>query len=129
MLTCGAAACSACVIAPSPAQFGDVSAGNVSNLAVGSLKAVPGAPVCIGRDANGVYAMSLTCTHAGCEISGVSPAGLICFCHGSQFDSNGNVVRGPATQPLAHFVVTVDSSGVLTIHGSQAIAADQRLKV
>lgn len=99
---------------------------------MGSLRAVSNEPVCIGRDANGVYAMTLTCTHAGCDIGtegSVSPQGLFCGCHGSAFDANGAVVRGPATQPLDHFAVTVDSSGDLTIHGGQTVAASQRLSV
>jgi Rieske Fe-S protein len=111
---------------------GDVPAGTVAELPVGSLNVVGTEPVCIGRDAGGVYAMTLTCTHAGCDIGQhgtVSPRGLFCGCHGSQFDANGNVVQGPATQPLDHFAVTVDASGNLTIHGGQIADASQRLAV
>jgi hypothetical protein len=38
-------------------------------------------------------------------------------------------VRGPATQPLDHFAVTVDSGGALTVHGGQIVGASQRLTV
>ncbi len=129
----------AAVLAPSgcssgvqPADVGDVSAGNVSALSVDSLRAIGSDPVCIGRDANGAYAMTLTCTHAGCNIAesgSVSYQGIQCACHGSQFDANGNVVRGPAGSPLQHFAVTADSAGNLTIHGGQEVGADVRLKV
>lgn len=125
-VACGAAA------GVQPASVGDVSAGNVSGLPVGSLSAVSGEPVCIGRDSRGVYAMTLTCTHAGCDIGAtgdVSPAGLVCGCHGSRFDANGNVVSGPAPSPLDHFAVTADGSGNLTIHGGQVVDASQRLAV
>jgi cytochrome b6-f complex iron-sulfur subunit len=130
----GAAGAVACGPAASvaPASVGDVPAGNVSSLPVGSLRAVSGEPVCIGRDSGGVYAMTLTCTHAGCDIGAtgdVSPSGLLCGCHGSRFDANGNVVSGPAPSPLDHFAVTVDSSGNLTIHGGQVVDAGQRLAV
>jgi Rieske Fe-S protein len=111
---------------------GDVEAGEVSQVAIGSLTVVGTEPVCIGRDAAGVYAMTLTCTHAGCDIGQrgtVSAQGLICGCHGSEFDANGNVTRGPATKPLDHFDVSVDASGHLTIHGDQIVAAGQRLMV
>ncbi len=99
----GAAAASLGGCSSSAAPLADVSAGAVSALAVGSLEAVAGQAVCIARDAGGVYAMTLTCTHQGCNIAdgGTVTAALIeCPCHGSQFDANGNVVRRPATSPL-----------------------------
>jgi cytochrome b6-f complex iron-sulfur subunit len=130
----GAAAAASGCSSPgaSPAPVGEVQAGTVSELAVGSLVVVGSEPVCIGRDTAGVYAMTLTCTHAGCDIGQqgtVSPQRLFCGCHGSEFDANGNVIRGPATQPLDHFAVSVDASGNLTIHGDQVVAASQRLTV
>ena len=131
MFAGAAAAASACSSAGvGPAQVGDVPAGNVSQLAVGSLQKVGIEPVCIGRDKAGVYAMTLTCTHAGCDMGqngSVSGQGLFCGCHGSVFDANGNVVRGPATQPLDHFAVTADASGNLTVRGGQIVDAGQRL--
>jgi cytochrome b6-f complex iron-sulfur subunit len=115
-----------------PAPVGDVPAGNVAILPVGTIRPLASVPACIGRDANGVYAMTLTCTHAGCDMGqqgSVSGGGLFCACHGSRFDANGNVVAGPAPQPLEHFGVTVDASGELTVHGGQVVSSDQRLKV
>jgi nitrite reductase/ring-hydroxylating ferredoxin subunit len=133
LVVVGATATGACsAAAVSPAQVGDVQAGAVSQLAVGSLQLVGSEPVCIGHDAAGVYAMTLTCTHAGCDIGQagtVTPQGLVCGCHGSEFDVDGNVTRGPATQPLAHFAVTVDASGNLTVHGDEVVDASQRLTV
>jgi nitrite reductase/ring-hydroxylating ferredoxin subunit len=121
-----------CSSAVGPAAVGDVPAGNASGLAVGSLTPVGGQPVCIGRDAGGAYAMTLTCTHAGCDMAqngSVSGQGIFCACHGSEFDANGDVVRGPASQPLDHFAVTMDASGDLTIHGGEIVNAGQRLKI
>ncbi len=128
----GCVAASACSSSSpaSPANVGDVAAGNVSSLSVASLKAIPGAPACVGRDANGVYAMTLTCTHQGCDIGTdgtVSAEGLRCGCHGSAFDVDGNVVNGPATAPLAHLAVTVDASGDLTVHTGTEVDASTRL--
>lgn len=112
----------------SPQPFGDVAAGNVSSLPVGALVAVPGAPACVGRDAGGVYAMTLTCTHQGCEAA-VSGRGIACPCHGSVYDADGNVVAGPATAPLQHFAVSVDAAGNVTVHGGTPVDAGVRVAV
>ncbi len=133
LLAGSAGAASACSSPDtSPVQVGDVAAGNAARLLVGSLETVGAYPVCIGRDAAGAYAMTLTCTHAGCdmgETGSVSPQGLRCGCHGSEFDINGDVVRGPATRPLVHFALTVDASGNLIIHSDQIVSPSQRLTV
>ena len=109
-----------------------IAAGSESGVPQGSLRAVPGFPVAIGRDQSGIYALSLICTHAGCDMSqagSVSPSLIDCACHGSLFDGQGNVLRGPAASPLEHFVVTADASGALTIHTDQATPASTRLTV
>jgi nitrite reductase/ring-hydroxylating ferredoxin subunit len=123
-------ACSSSATAPE--TFGDVAGGTVASLPVGSLNVVNGVSAAIGRDAKGVYAMTLTCTHQGCDIAtrgSVSPAGISCACHGSTFDANGNVTGGPASGPLAHFAVSVDAAGNLTVHGSQQVDSATRLSV
>ena len=51
----------------SPAAFGDVSAGNLGTLPVGTLQRVASNPVFIGRDAGGLYSVTITCTHEGCD--------------------------------------------------------------
>jgi Rieske Fe-S protein len=132
LIGCAAAptACSAGAVPP--ANVGDVAAGNASALQVGTLEAVAGEPVCVGRDANGVYAMTLICTHQGCDMGhqgSVSARGLSCACHGSIFDTNGNVVGGPAPAALAHFAVTADASGNLTIHTGTEVGASSRLAI
>lgn len=114
----GLAGCSA----PSgaPQAFGDVGAGNVSALAVDSIASVPNAPAIVGRDAAGVYAMTSICTHQGCDMNvdgTITSSGVLCQCHGSRFDLQGNPVSGPANTPLEHYAVTVDATGEITIHG------------
>lgn len=115
-----------------PQAFGPTAAGNVSALSVGSIAIIPGVAACIARDASGVYAMTLTCPHAGCDIAvdgTVSGSGIQCACHGSQFDLDGNVRRGPATAPLDHFSVTADAAGNLTVNGDVVVPASTRLPV
>jgi Rieske Fe-S protein len=113
-----------------PQSFGDVTAGNAADLAVGEIKAVSGAPCFVGRDAAGIYAMTTTCTHAGCDMAnGVQGSTVFCACHGSQFDAQGNVLRGPAQLPLVHFAVTVDTAGVITVHGAQEVDPSTRVAI
>jgi Rieske Fe-S protein len=115
-----------------PEAFGDVSAGSALSLAVGSLQAVSGAPAIVGRDSNGVYAMTSTCTHEGCDLirqGTISETGVICGCHGSQFDAVGNRVSGPAKSALTHFAVAIDAAGNITVHGGTVVDASSRTPV
>jgi Rieske Fe-S protein len=111
---------------------GPVAAGNVSAITVGKLQAVPGEAVILGRDSGGLYAMSAACTHAGCMVSVVdlpSVEELSCPCHGSLFDANGAVTRGPARTSLQHYQVDVAADGTITIQGGMPVSADARTAV
>jgi Rieske Fe-S protein len=59
-------------------------------------------------------ALSSTCTHAGCAITGYSGQIFVCPCHGAQFDSAGRVVSGPARTALRQYT-TQFAGNVLTI--------------
>src|SRR4029077_14935375 len=57
-------------------------------------------------------AFSLLCTHVCCECSFISSSNIYyCPCHGSEFDSKGRVVVGPANSPLPSITLNVDSWG------------------
>lgn len=48
-----------------------------------------------------VVALSAICTHASCVVDYNATQQLLdCACHGSQFATDGRVVRGPATRPV-----------------------------
>ncbi len=57
--------------------------------------------VALVREEGKVHAISLVCTHLGCTVN-VLPRGMSCPCHGSEFNSIGGVVKGPATEALPH---------------------------
>jgi nitrite reductase/ring-hydroxylating ferredoxin subunit len=113
----------------SPAM-GLIAAGNISAVAVGSLTPIAGQPLVLGRDAGGLYSMSTLCTHQGCNIltmGSVSASGLACNCHGSTYDANGTVTRGPARAPLDHYKVDLASDGSITIEGGVIVAQNARI--
>ena len=60
------------------------------------------------------FGLNAICTHLGCVVPWDSGANkFICPCHGSQYDTNGKVVRGPAPLSLALAHVDIDDEAVL----------------
>jgi Rieske Fe-S protein len=59
-------------------------------------------------------ALTSTCTHQTCTISGFDGGDYVCPCHGSRFTTSGRVVNGPASAPLRSFNTSF-SNNVLTI--------------
>ena len=71
---------------------------------VTSTPGLDGAAILIVRDGSRrFHALSMQCTHEGCPVR--PPAqGIITYpCHGSQYDLEGRVRRGPAQLPLARY--------------------------
>jgi len=59
-------------------------------------------------------ALTAVCTHEQCIVTGFSSGTYQCPCHGSQYNTSGAVVQGPATQRLRQFT-TQFTNPVLTI--------------
>ena len=60
-----------------------------------------------------VVALSAICTHAGCSMDYVAGQKVIdCACHGSQFATDGSVLRGPAVRPLRIYNVTLANNRI-----------------
>jgi len=66
------------------------------------------------NDDNSYTALLLQCTHQENQLT-VTGTGYHCSLHGSDFDKQGNVRKGPAEQSLHHFETSVDNN-VLNIH-------------
>jgi Rieske Fe-S protein len=63
---------------------------------------------------SGAFAvLSPVCTHRGCTVD-IQGTNLVCPCHGSTYDREGRVLRGPAERPLKRHDATV-VAGVLEI--------------
>ena len=56
--------------------------------------------VIINKNDKELNIFSSKCTHLGCKINKIEDDKLICPCHGSQFNLDGNVIKGPATASL-----------------------------
>ncbi len=63
------------------------------------------------RQKQHVKVFSSHCTHLGCIINKVENGKLICPCHGSEFDLNGNAVKGPAYKPLKSYPFEMSNNG------------------
>lgn len=58
--------------------------------------------------------LSSICTHAGCNVSEVVDGAIVCPCHGSKFNLDGTVAKGPATKPLAAKPVSVQGDWIIS---------------
>jgi Rieske Fe-S protein len=106
---------------------GPIAAGNTSDLPPGSFHVL--GDVVLARDQGGIYAMSAVCTHAGCLTHANTSGGMSCPCHGAVFDSNGNVLAGPARSPLPHFAVEIAADGSITVQASSPVSLQTRMPV
>ena len=68
----------------------------------------------VNRDAQ-VFAVSAICTHRDCLLKVATPHSMICKCHGSTFESDGAVTKGPATRNLPRLETSIDERGHLIV--------------
>jgi len=83
----------------------------------GSLRVQPDAhdtQVYVLNLGDGYAALSPVCQHQGCIVNIQGPR-LVCPCHGSTYDRDGAVLRGPTERPLVRYPATVTDAGELVI--------------
>ena len=64
--------------------------------------------ICVKSNGD-VTLFSSRCTHLGCKINKSEKGVLVCPCHGSAFDTNGKVVKGPARSGLEVLAYEIDA--------------------
>jgi cytochrome b6-f complex iron-sulfur subunit len=96
-------------------------------LAAGEAFTPVGRNVAVYRDEQGVYAISRVCTHLGCIVKPTAE-GFECPCHGSRYDRNGVVTKGPAPRPLEWLEVK-EQGGTLYVDEGASVSAGTRVKV
>jgi cytochrome b6-f complex iron-sulfur subunit len=93
----------------------DFDLGPADGIVVGVRTLLPAVPAMLVHDAHGFTALSLVCTHLGCTVES-KPEGFACPCHGSRFDRQGSVTRGPAVEPLKVLRTAITPDGRLHIY-------------
>lgn len=96
-------------------------------LAAGEPFVPPGRTTALFRDGEGVYAISIICTHLGCVIKPTAN-GFECPCHGSAFAHDGAVTRGPAPRALSWVKVNM-AGGMAVIDEGATVPAGTKVSV
>jgi cytochrome b6-f complex iron-sulfur subunit len=87
------------------------------------LKTVDGSAVLMVKDnlilfvrdsVTSIKALSPVCTHQKCTVAyNPNQKRIECACHGSSFDLNGKVLKGPATTPLRTYAAVLDGDRIV----------------
>jgi Rieske Fe-S protein len=105
---------------PTPGPDGKVSGiflASTSDIPVGGGTIFPDDKLVVTQPVAGEFkAFSVVCTHVGCLCDKVVSGTIQCPCHGSTFRiTDGGVVTGPATRPLAAEQISVTNGKIMLV--------------
>ena len=70
--------------------------------------------IAVQKNADNTYqALLLQCTHQENQLTPVGKNGYHCSQHGSEFDSSGNVKKGPAEKPLERYYTSIENNNLI----------------
>jgi len=95
---------------------------DISQIANSALQTIGGTIALSGNDLDSkgilvirkneteIVALSRKCTHQGCTVPNYSNSISTCPCHGSQYNTSGSVVKGPATNSLRNYSAVLNGN-------------------
>ena len=68
------------------------------------------------RRGDKLRALAAICTHRKCKLTAEPDGSFFCKCHGSTFDADGRVTKGPAKRDLPMLSAYTDDGGQLLVY-------------
>jgi Rieske Fe-S protein len=89
---------------------------------------IGGRKISVMKGDNGLFALVRNCTHMGCiPYLADDEQQFLCPCHGSVFTLEGDVIKGPAPEPLYRASITVNPQGRVEINAA-VVENDEKLR-
>jgi cytochrome b6-f complex iron-sulfur subunit len=82
----------------------------------------------IYRDRIQVKALSAVCTHLGCVVKKID-SGFECPCHGSSYDQEGKILKGPAPRSLEWLMVELSRDGQIMVDSQRKVSENEALQI
>jgi cytochrome b6-f complex iron-sulfur subunit len=115
-------------VLPDPSE--QFKIGPPQDFPMGSVRVFDEEKVAVFRDGQGMYAISLVCTHLGCIVThNDSEQRFDCPCHGSKFTLEGKVTKAPAPRSLDWFQIATLPSGQLMVDRGVTVPMGTRVIV
>ncbi len=103
---------------PNPVNETLFDLGPADQFPTDSISVIQQAQAVIIPTPNGFEALSLVCPHLGCEVK-TQDEGFECPCHGSRFDLDGSLLKGPADLPLKKLRLEILENGHIVLDISE----------
>jgi len=83
---------------------------------------LPARRIFVLREETRFRAVSAVCTHLGCTVRwSEEDSEWKCPCHGSAFNAEGGVIKGPAARPLPWYGVSLSPDGKLLVDQNRVV--------
>jgi Rieske Fe-S protein len=99
-------------VAPPPVGGTPEGLAKTADVPVGSGVIV--GDIVLTQPSPGVFkGFSAVCTHAGCSVAKIANGTIDCPCHGSKFNLDGTVAKGPASRSLESKPISVQGDSII----------------